>query len=384
MSISVAIVIPVYREDSYIERTLHSIEKSVQYSIEKLLIPKVVLVINNPIGVSTAFKNDNQVLIRKIMDLKNYLSYPVDVLDYTEPGLKNGVGEARKIGMDYAISKYLSDPFDRIVSLDADCLVSDNYITTLFQNKLNGVGFTLYFEHELDSEAIVYYELYLRYLRWGLEEAWSPFAFYSVGSCMGTTVETYQKIGGMVAKSATEDFHFLNKMRRQGPIDYWTSCTIRPSTRFSERVTLGTGYFLSNARYAFEKSFQKLLIPSPKHFQQLKIILSIFQSYDGSVSLQDKFKQQDLMIPYQHLHEHRVIEKIYKIAETTTNPKNYQQRLMEVIDGLETLRILRNMWLTENPMTFESFLAHANTLWKTQLPAKELLLEIRKKELSER
>ncbi|MEZ4846199.1 MAG: hypothetical protein R2877_04400 [Bdellovibrionota bacterium] len=44
-----------------------------------------------------------------------------------------------------------------------------------------------------DSPAITYYELYLRYLRWCHYRAASPFSHYSVGSSLGTTVQTYQK-----------------------------------------------------------------------------------------------------------------------------------------------------------------------------------------------
>lgn len=161
MSISVAIVIPAYREATYIEKTLVSIEKSVQYSIEKNWIPRVIVVVNNPTGVSDSFRRENQLLIQSLMDLRSTLSFPLDVLDYTDPGIKNGVGEARKIGMNYAIAKYLNDPKDLIVSLDADCTVELNYVSALFQIHLKGSAFTLYFEHALDSESIIFSNLAL-------------------------------------------------------------------------------------------------------------------------------------------------------------------------------------------------------------------------------
>lgn len=69
-------------------------------------------------------------------------------------------------------------------------------------------------------------------------------------------LKNYTKIGGMTPRSATEDFHFLNKLRRQGPIQYNTSTTVKPSSRQSERVTLGTGYFLTKSKQILSRLFQ--------------------------------------------------------------------------------------------------------------------------------
>jgi glycosyltransferase involved in cell wall biosynthesis len=382
MSISVAIVIPAYREASYIEKTLHSIEKSVQFSIEKNWLPYVIVVVNNPIFISESFRKDNLHIIRSLQDLKSELSFPLDVLDYTDPGIKNGVGEARKIGMDYAIAKYLKNPHDLIVSLDADCLVDLNYIATIFQTKMTGSAFTLPFEHLLDSSAIIYYELYLRYLRWVHLLSGSPFSHYSVGSCFGTDVENYSKSGGMPPKSATEDFHFLNKLRKRGPIQYLTGTTICPSSRLSERVTLGTGYFLTNAKAGLEKTFVKLMIPHPDDFKKLKKVISIFDAYDGNRSLGDLFTINDVDEIYQDLYSRGFIEKVYGIFDSTTTQSNYRSRLLEVMDGLETLRILRSMSSKRNhTITTELFLTWANELWSTSFTDPQALLEeIRKRE----
>ncbi len=339
------------------------------------------MVVNNPLTISEDFRKDNLALIRNLTDVKEELSYPLNILDYTSPGLKNGVGEARKIGMSYAIAKFLNDPKDRLISLDADCVVGDNYIQTLFKHPLKGSAFTMYFEHVLNSENILFYELYLRYLRWGLKLAGSPFDYYSVGSCLGTTVESYQKSGGMVSKSATEDFHFLNKLRKLGSVDYWVDTWVRPSSRVSERVTLGTGYFLFLAKHDFEKAFQKLMIPNVRHFSVLKEILKLFSQYDGQHSLRDQFEKIQQTTLYKDLHERKVIEKIHHIFDSTTNSKNYGSRLMEVVDALETLRILRFLWERDKvPMTKDIFMACANELWSTNLSPQELLMEIRKRE----
>ena len=370
-------MIPAYREASYIEKTLHSIEKSVQYSIEKNWIPHVIVVVNNPTNISEAFRKENQLLIQYLLDIKQQLSYPLDVLDYTSPGIQNGVGEARKIGMSFAIGKYLKHPSDLIVSLDADCLVELNYIATLFQIDLKEGGFTFYFEHLLDTPAIAHYELYLRYLRWCHFRAASPFSHYSVGSCLGTNVRTYQKCGGMMPKSATEDFHFLNKVRKIGKIDYITQTTVRPSSRISQRVTLGTGYFLTDAKAGLEKAFEKLMIPHPSDAQKLSKTISIFHNFDGTASMSDQFKAEDIEELYQDLNSRGIVEKVHAIFESTNSKVTYQHRVLEAFDGLETLRTLRNLWIKRNePMTIEKFLSWANELWQTSAKSAEELLKM--------
>lgn len=316
-------------------------------------------------------------MLRLLEDIKGQFSYSLDILDYTNPGLQNGVGEARKIGMGFAISKYLKQPNDLIVSLDADCLVDLNYIATLFQTGIKDGGVTFYFEHLLDSLAITHYELYLRYLRWCHYRAGSVFSYYSIGSALATNVRTYQKCGGMMPKSATEDFHFLNKVRKIGKIDYITKTTIRPSSRVSQRVTLGTGYFLTDAKAGFEKAFEKLMIPHPSDVQKLSKTIAIFHHFDGTALMSDLFKTEGIEEVYQDLSTRGIIQKVHAIFESTKNKTTYQHRVLEAFDAMETLRTFRNLWIKRNePMTLEKFLAWGNELWQSAAVSAEELLKI--------
>ena len=335
---------------------------------------------NNPLHVSEEFRKDGFRMIENVGDFSKNLSYKVDILDYTSPGLKNGVGEARKIGMSYAISKYLHDPKDRIVSLDADCTVSLNYVWSLFNKELRGQAFTFYFEHSLQSRPLILYETYLRYLRWGHLFARSPFSHYSVGSCFGTTVEAYQKAGGMIAKSATEDFHFLNKIRKLGAVDYWSDAEVFPSGRVSQRVTLGTGYFLTSTKEGLERAFQKLMVPAYSDFEKLRAVLQSFSQYDGS-SLEAKFRENDLTKLYLDLRSRGMFEKIHKIFETTSSTTVFRFRLNEVVDGLETLRMLRFL-SKDRRISVDQFWGEAQSLWNSELDWERLLIFVRDREKS--
>lgn len=165
-----------------------------------------------------------------------------------------GVGLARKIGMDEAVRRFdsINQKDGVMVCLDADCTVSENYLTELerfFISEKNASGCSLYFEHPLGGnefeeevyQAIYQYELYLRYYHSGLQWAGYPYAYQTIGSCMAVRSSTYQKAGGMNRRKAGEDFYFLHKIFPSGNFFELNSTCVYPSPRPSQRVPFGTG-----------------------------------------------------------------------------------------------------------------------------------------------
>jgi hypothetical protein len=111
------------------------------------------------------------------------------------PAKGGGVGLARKIGFDLALSILAferSDPL--LIALDADTLVMPDYLPSLvshFQMAAAG-GAVIPFCHQGGSSprhdrAIRRYELFLRSYVLGLSRADSPYAFHTVGSAMACT-----------------------------------------------------------------------------------------------------------------------------------------------------------------------------------------------------
>ena len=306
-------------------------------------------------------------------------SFPIHVLDATQPGLRFGVGEARKMGMELALREVLASETDRIVSLDADTAVAPSYVETLLHHPLRGAGFVLRFEHRLEEAdnpgAIALYELFLRHMALSLRKAGSPFAYVSIGSAIGTDARHYRLCGGMPLKSATEDFHFLNKLRKLGPIEEWDDSCVYPSSRQSRRVLLGTGFFLSNFAMDREGSFEKLNIPSPAAFEQLSRTLQCLASGHEGLS---EATLSDMPAVATFLERHDYIRRIDELRRNSASEAAYRARIHQVFDAMATWRLLRALAEDEPRPGIDRFLAWcAQTVGLQSMDAVDLLKAFR-------
>lgn len=163
---------------------------------------------------------------------------------------QGGVGLARKIGLDMALSlfDYQSQTQKLLFNLDADTWVEPGYFSAvryLFENQKPHAAVVRYAHRPEDDPAlqaaICCYEIFLRYYVLGLEFAGSPYAFPSMGSAMICTPESYAAVRGMNRREAAEDFYFLDKIAKLGPVARIHTTTVHPSARPSRRVPFGTG-----------------------------------------------------------------------------------------------------------------------------------------------
>lgn len=165
-----------------------------------------------------------------------------------------GAGMARKVAMDEALSRFnkLNRKEGVIVSLDADCTVSDNYLSSLYSLFFDSKtvnACSIYFEHPLTGldfkpenyKAITLYELHLRYYYQALKYSGFPYVFHTVGSAFAVRADVYAKAGGMSKHQAGEDFYFIQKTIPIGGYSYLKSACVYPSPRVSDRVPFGTG-----------------------------------------------------------------------------------------------------------------------------------------------
>jgi hypothetical protein len=166
------------------------------------------------------------------------------------PAKGGGVGLARKLGLDRALSlfDYRSPARKLLFNLDADTWVEPCYFSVV-RHYFEGqdvhaavVGFS----HRPEADpvlaaAICCYEIFLRYYVLGLRFAGSPYAIHSIGSTMVCTPESYAAVRGMNRREAAEDFYFLNKLTKLCPVARIHTTTVYPSARPSRRVPFGTG-----------------------------------------------------------------------------------------------------------------------------------------------
>lgn len=172
------------------------------------------------------------------------------------PAKSAGVGYARKIAMD-AASAYFYEyvrPEGVIASLDADTLVEENYFTELirFFRSHPVAGVSIAYEHRLDDpectgvfrEAMIKYELYLRYYQLALKFCGHPHFWHCIGSAFAVRAEDYVAQGGMNKRQAGEDFYFIQKLICTGRYADLCSTKVYPSARISARTPFGTGQSL--------------------------------------------------------------------------------------------------------------------------------------------
>lgn len=248
----IIVVIPCY-DDDFIFTTLRSLDSADRppCSVE------VIVVVNSSEDTEVAIVEKNRRIYASICEKKDsYLNFAL--LPYIIEGVPHkiaGVGNARKVGMDEAVWRFatIENPRGVIVSLDADCLVAEDYFTEIYSRfycaKDHPNACTLQFRHNFDEklyskqeiDACRRYEMYLRYFRLAQKVAGIPQCLHTIGSCLAVMAETYALMGGMARRQAGEDFYFLQKLALQSKVASVDKPIVFPSPSVSERVPFGTG-----------------------------------------------------------------------------------------------------------------------------------------------
>ena len=218
---------------------------------------EVVVVVNESEECGDRVKKTNQENYRKLFEWKanndreNLVLHPIYA--HAVSAKHAGAGMARKIGMDEVIRRFnaMNRPEGVIISLDADCLVSPNYLSQIesaFSRDKSCFAATLNFRHRIEEVAdpkqklgIRLYEDYLHYYKKALDFTGFPDSIYTIGSAFAVRADAYVKQGGMNRRQAGEDFYFLNKLTKLGKITEINDAFVYPSARVSDRVPFGTG-----------------------------------------------------------------------------------------------------------------------------------------------
>ena len=248
--LSGAVVIPAYAEGEHLFATIDSLAANPAEYLERFLI---LVVVNNRADASAADVADNVATLRRLATLQGQTPLRLAWVDAATSGRElprgAGVGLARKVGLDLALSRLdyaAGDPL--LVCLDADTLVRPDYLSAIvahFAHTPEG-GAVIPFCHQAGEsadhdEAIIRYELFLRSYVLGLSLAGSPYAFHTVGSAMACRASAYVRMGGMNNRVAGEDFYFLQQLRRTSGVVPVRGTVVFPSARPSHRVPFGTG-----------------------------------------------------------------------------------------------------------------------------------------------
>lgn len=400
-NISQVVVIPAYAEREMLFSTLASLANNPRSSLENSLI---ICVINNKDNSPASVIENNlqtieclDALVKK-KSLKNFKEdkelYPllVNVADagmklgyinassegYEMPENTGGVGMARKIGMDMALRllRKSSAPCNVILSLDADTLVQNNYLSAIKDYFTAEVKTAIVaYEHQMPADymekaAICCYEIFLRYWVLGLKYAKSNWAFHSIGSTIAVSTRAYLEVRGMNRRGAGEDFYFLNKLAKVGKINYIKETCVYPSSRLSTRVPFGTGKRVQRFLAGVCKEEYCLYDP------QIFIILSDWLSLMNDMILG---REDEILIKAALIHpglksflEESKFPLVWsKIRRVAKDEKLLARHFNDWFDGFKTLKLI-NYFTREVYPQINMFLALERIFAMSDMPVLKL------------
>ncbi|MEW6334637.1 MAG: hypothetical protein AB1558_10225 [Thermodesulfobacteriota bacterium] len=266
------------------------------------------------------------------------------------PDRDGGVGTARKIGMDAALQVIGANEANGgvIGCLDADTLVEENYLSAIWNHLNSGAhpASVTGYAHQKPGDpallaAICCYEIFLRAYVIGLAHAGSPYAFHSIGSTMCCTSAAYAAVRGMNRRPAAEDFHFLNKLAKIGPIGVLSATTVFPSPRPSKRVPFGTGQRMNRFLAGGTDEYR---LYDPRIFEILKRWLALMATgadRDPDSILRDAGSIHGELAAY--LRMCRFVETWRLIRQNSRDPGQLRRQFQTWFDGLKTLRLVHHL-----------------------------------------
>ncbi len=352
------IVIPVISEYDNLVLLLNSLSQNDDKYFDDTLI---LFVINNLASTSKEIKLNNFKTIELLKKQSTSSQLNIDFIDAStenkELDEKNGgVGLARKIGMDLALTlfEYNSGNQNLLVCLDGDCIVEPNYIATIrnyFDNNIISAGY-VNFKHintldDANERAIVNYEIFLRYYVLGLIYAKSHYAFHSIGSTMVCDSDSYIKVQGMNKRKAAEDFYFMEKLSKITKIKKIDGTAVIPSSRGSWRVPFGTGQrvnrFLNNVQ-------DEYMLYSPKSFEVLKKWIEIFHSEEVLTSENYLAQAKEISVHlFNFLTDNNFKKNWEQIVHNSSSNIQINKQKTLWFDGFRTLKLIHYLRDTASP-----------------------------------
>ncbi|MFA6701617.1 MAG: glycosyltransferase [Dysgonamonadaceae bacterium] len=342
------VVIPCFNEPELNLTLTDVLEKS---TIEEKIL--VVVVINSSVLTSESIVEKNRQTYLRTQEFALVNSTPsvkiVPIIVERLPRKHAGVGLARKIGMDLAVDYFLriDNPEGILISLDADCTVSDNYFPTIINafksDKKTSVAI-LNFDHRVEDgdplleRAIRQYESYIRYFESVLKYTGFPYYYHTIGSAFAVRADAYVQVGGMGRQQGGEDFYFLQKVFQMSQVKELTDTFVFPMARYSDRIPFGTGPAL---RKIIDDIDKEMTVYSVDSFMALK---SLFDVKDSFFKQNEEFIQS--MISQLHplikdfLVETIFIEEINDCNANSATLTTFQKRFFHHFNAFKVIKYL--------------------------------------------
>jgi hypothetical protein len=211
------------------------------------------------------------------------------VVDRTSTGnrfsSKEGVGLARKIGADIALTLISRGVIRNtyINNTDADAILPPNYFELTVAKHVSAIVRPFRHisrsksrnntERKAHHQAVLLYEISLRYYVNRLAYAKSLYAFHTIGSTISVNARDYALVRGTPKRLAGEDFYLLNKLAKTGAVFSAPGDPITLDARISHRTPFGTGSSIDRI-LSLDNPLTDYLYYQPNTFEQLKTLLT--------------------------------------------------------------------------------------------------------------
>ncbi|MCZ4695872.1 glycosyltransferase family 2 protein [Ancylomarina euxinus] len=339
---------------------------------------EVIVIVNSGEQVSDEVLSQNA---KTIADAKEWMSLHEDeklkffLIDQPNlPQKAAGVGLARKIAMDEAVSRFnkIGKSNGIITGYDADSSCDINYFTEiekLFKKYPKANGANIFYEHPLEGDefseiiynSIAQYELYLRYYMLAMRFAGHPHAYHTVGSSFAVSAEAYIKQGGMNRRQAGEDFYFLQKIIALGNFYEIKHTRVIPSPRTSDRVPFGTGKAMSTFVNEGISNYKNYNYAA---FRDLKVLFDRVDDFFG-VDHDTFINKLIVELPgpvRSYLKEDNFFEALDQINRNCASIDAFRKKFFGAFNAFKVLKYLNNVH--EQFMEEESVIVSAKLLLK--------------------
>lgn len=342
------VVIPCYNEPDVIP-TLTALA-ACETPIEKV---EVIIVVNSGENTQERIKKNNLETITTIEHWNQGYNGAIDFYVIHQANLPKkhaGVGLARKIGMDEAVSRFHQIEKDGIVvCFDADSQCSENYLSEIeahFKLYPSSPGCSIHYEHPIAGDefneeiyqGIINYELHLRYYNQCLRHCDLPYAYHTVGSSMAVRSSAYQKQGGMNKRKAGEDFYFIHKIIALGNFTEIKNAQVIPSPRISDRVPFGTGKAIGDW---IDKGEEVYYSYNFSLFKEIKLFVSMIPKlYENDSYLKSTELHPAFIEYFENL---SFVAKLQEMKSNTKDFNSFEKRFFVWFDAFQVLKLIHYM-----------------------------------------
>jgi hypothetical protein len=373
------VVIPAFKEEENIFRTLASLEMASKG--KKILC---ILVVN---GKEADITSSSRLLSE--LTQTSYSEFKLEIIDRASAGKefseKEGVGLARKIGCDFALALIsqgiIRSPWIR--TTDADVILPADYFDE-WDIPVSTSAFCYSFAHHPASkdlaEALNVYDESLHYYVAGLKYAGSPYAFHTIGSTLSIYFESYAEVRGFPKLMAGEDFYILNKLAKVGKVVTSPTQPLFITGRHSDRVPFGTGAGVAKVLSTWNRK-EEFCFYHPEVFECLKVWLSelsIFAKDFSIESLQARLTSSPGTISrqvFQAAMEMQLFDELLRLPLSKNAGEKNQKHLHAWFDAFRTLKFVHTLRALHWPsipyteaLSLAEFLGYKIDICKPPLP----------------